>query len=104
TVSKQIEYDSLELEFRAVASTSSDFFMLSIENPALLYKTGDSGAMEVVYKEEDENVFYDAMQFWNDQEGIAVGDPTQGCLSVIITRDGGKTWNKLNCGVLPDQV
>lgn len=104
TVSKQIEYDSLELEFRAVASTGSDFFMLSIESPALLYKTGDSGAMEVVYKEEDEKAFYDAMQFWNDQEGIAVGDPTQGCLSIIITRDGGHTWNKLNCSVLPDQA
>src|SRR5690606_5479464 len=34
-------YDSLDLEFRAVAHTASDFFMLSIENPALLYKTGD---------------------------------------------------------------
>jgi len=104
TVSKQIGSDSLELEFRAVASTSTDFFMLSIESPALLYKTGDQGEMEVVYKEEGEQVFYDAMQFWNDKEGIAVGDPTGGCLSVIITRDGGQTWNKLNCNVLPDQI
>lgn len=102
TVSKQIEYDSLELEFRAVASTSTDFFMLSVGSPALLYKTGDSGVMEVVYKEEGEGVFYDAMRFWNDTEGIAVGDPTDGCLSIIITRDGGQTWNKLNCGVLPN--
>ena len=103
TVSKQIGPDSLDLEFRAVASTSTDFFMLSIESPALLYKTGDQGEMEVVYKEEGAKVFYDAMQFWNDQEGIAVGDPTDGCLSIIITRDGGLTWNKLNCGVLPDK-
>src|SRR5699024_4899206 len=50
TVSKQIKYDSLELEFRAVASTSTDFFMLSVESPALLYTTADSGVMEVVYK------------------------------------------------------
>src|SRR5690606_20464341 len=67
------------------------------------YKTGDQGAMEVVYKEEGEKVFYDAMRFWNVQEGIAIGDPTEGCLSVIITRDGGRSWNKLNCSVLPDQ-
>lgn len=104
TASKQITYDSLELEFRAVASTSTDFFMLSIESPALLYKTGDHGQMEVVYKEEGAGVFYNAMAFWNDQEGIAVGDPTDGCLSIIITRDGGNSWNKLNCGVLPAQV
>ncbi len=95
------KYDSLNLQFRAVAHTSTDFFMLSVENPALLYKTGDDGTMEVVYKEEGASVFYDAMTFWNDLEGIAIGDPTDDCLSVIITRDGGSTWNKLSCKSLP---
>ncbi len=99
-VSRQ-QYDSISPEFRAVAGTSEDFFMLSVANPALLYKTGDSGQMELVYKEEGEKVFYDAMTFWNDQEGIAMGDPVEDCLSVIITRDGGKSWNKLPCDQLP---
>ncbi|RKS53320.1 BNR/Asp-box repeat protein [Gillisia mitskevichiae] len=95
------KYDSLVPEFRAVASTSTDFFMLSVANPALLYKTGDSGKMELVYKEENEKVFYDAMSFWNDEEGIAMGDPVDNCLSIIITRDGGKTWKKISCENLP---
>ena len=56
--------------FRSVAHTSTDFFMLSIESPALLYKIGDSGRMEIVYKEEGEDVFYDAMTFLNDMDGI----------------------------------
>ena len=94
-------YDSIAPEFRAVGSTSSDFFILSVGNPALLYKTGDTGKMELVYKEEHENVFYDSMAFWNDKEGIAMGDPTENCLSVIITRDGGQTWNKMSCESLP---
>ncbi len=98
------KYDSINPEFRAVASTSSDFFMLSIGNPALLFKTGDTGSMELVYKEEHEKVFYDAMTFWNDKEGIAMGDPTEGCLSIIITRDGGKTWKKILCSELPPAV
>ncbi len=98
------EYDSIRPEFRAVASTSSDFFMLSIGNPALLFKTGDTGSMELVYKEENEKVFYDAMTFWNDKEGIAMGDPIDGCLSIIITRDGGKNWNKIQCNVLPPVI
>lgn len=92
--------DSLELQFRAVAATTTDFFMLSIGNPALLYKTTEQG-MSLVYKEEHETVFYDAMNFWNDQEGIAIGDPTDDCMSIIITRDGGKTWNKIVCSDLP---
>ena len=96
------QFDSIYPEFRAVGSTENDFFMLSVGNPALLYKTGDSGKMELVYKEENEKVFYDAMIFWNDQEGIAMGDPTEDCLSVIVTRDGGNSWNKLSCDQLPE--
>jgi len=98
--SKQ-EFDSLNLQFRSVAHTSSDFFMLSVESPALLYKTGDSGQMELVYKEDNEKTFYDSMNFWNDQEGIAIGDPTEDCMSIIITRDGGNIWSKMSCEDLP---
>ncbi|MCG9972664.1 WD40/YVTN/BNR-like repeat-containing protein [Christiangramia crocea] len=94
-------FDTITPDFRAVASTANDFFMLSVANPALLYKTGDSGQMELVYKEENEKVFYDAMAFWNDNEGIAMGDPTDGCISIIITRNGGKSWSKLDCENLP---
>lgn len=95
------EYDTIVPAFRAVAATSTDFFMLSLGTPALLYKTGDTGKMELVYKEEGETVFYDSMTFWNDKEGIAVGDSVDGCLSIIITRDGGTTWQKLPCSSLP---
>nr|WP_233164140.1 oxidoreductase [Snuella sedimenti] len=94
-------YDGLKLHFRAIAHTRADFFMLSIGTPALLYKTGAKGTMELVYKEEGEFVFYDAMAFWNDTEGIAVGDSFEGCLSIIVTKDGGQTWTKLPCDVLP---
>jgi photosystem II stability/assembly factor-like uncharacterized protein len=97
----QQTYDSLKPEFRAVAHTSTDFFMLSVGSPALLYKTGDSGKMELVYKEVHPKAFYDAMTFWNDIEGIAIGDPTDDCLSIIITRDGGQTWQKISCNQLP---
>ncbi len=94
-------YDSLFPEFRSVAHTKNDFFMLSVASPALLYKTGDNGMMTLVYKESDSLVFYDAMIFWNDLEGIAIGDSMNGCLSVIITRDGGQQWKKTPCKQLP---
>ena len=96
----RLKQDSIWPEFRAVAHTATDFFMLSIASPALLYKTGDNG-MELVYREEGQDVFYDAMTFWNDKEGIAVGDAVNGCLSVIITRDGGHSWKKVPCADLP---
>jgi len=102
-ISKQ-EYDSLQLEFRSIAHTSTDFFMLSVANPALLFKTGDLGNMDLVYLEEHPKVFYDAMAFWNDKEGIAIGDTTDDCLGIIITRDGGNTWNKISCSDLPKGI
>ncbi len=91
-------------EFRAIAHTSTDFFMLSVGSPALLYKTGEGGNMDLVYREEGDGVFYDAMTFWNDKEGIAAGDTVDGCFSIIITRDGGHTWHKLSCDKLPEAI
>ncbi|AEM69147.1 putative oxidoreductase [Allomuricauda ruestringensis DSM 13258] len=97
-------FDSIQPHFRAVGHTSSDFFMLSVESPALLYKTGDQGKMELVYTEDGEGVFYDSLAFWNDTEGIAVGDTVDGCLSIIVTRDGGTSWTKLACSDLPEGI
>jgi len=57
--------------------------------------------MEEVYVEEGPRVFYDSMAFWNENEGIAMGDPTEDCLSVILTNDGGNTWKKVSCDMLP---
>ena len=98
------KYDTIVPEFRAIAHTSTDFFMLSVANPALLYKTESGGQMKLVYKEEGEGVFYDAMKFWNDDEGVAVGDIVDGCISIVITRDGGSTWRKIPCSDLPNGV
>lgn len=100
-----IKYADSLLHFRSIATTKEAVFVLSIASPAVLYKIGFNGTeatnIEEVYKESGPEVFYDAMKFWNDEEGIAIGDPTQNCMSVIITRDGGNTWNKVSCENLP---
>lgn len=97
-----INKDSLKLEFRSIAQTNNSIFVLNVGNPALLYKfSKDLVQKKLVYEEKNEKVFYDSMQFWNDNEGIAIGDPTENCLSIIITRDGGVTWNKISCDKLP---
>ncbi|WP_299385460.1 oxidoreductase [uncultured Lacinutrix sp.] len=99
----EIDNDNEKLNFRAFASTSEAGFALSIASPAYLYKIGENET-SIVYQEDHEKAFYDAMAFWNDKEGIAIGDPTDSCLSIIITRDGGNTWNKLSCDILPEAI
>lgn len=100
-VQYRIKTDSVYPGFRSVAVTPKSQFLLSIANPALLYKTNISGEHKLVYTEKDSAVFYDSMAFWNEKEGLALGDPTHGCMSVIITRDSGETWKKVPCEKLP---
>lgn len=99
---RKINKDSLKLEFRSIAQTSTSIFVMNVGNPALLYKfSKDLVQKKLVYEEHNEKVFYDSMQFWNDQEGIAIGDPIDNCFCMIITRDGGNSWNKVSCDNLP---
>jgi|TARA_B110000211_G_scaffold232377_1_gene295954 hypothetical protein len=97
---KQQQYSSSEdsidyPNFRSLAITKDHIFAISIANPALLFKDG-----KVVFREVHEKVFYDSMHFWNDNEGIVVGDFTDNCINILITRDGGNIWKKVDCNKL----
>lgn len=101
-IERKISYDSLQIEFRSIAQTEKDIYIASIGNPALFYKINKKSlSAKLVYIEKHEKVFYDAIQFWNSKEGIAIGDPIQDCFSILITRDGGNSWNKTPCQNLP---
>lgn len=98
----RVSKDSLHPEFRSIAKTSKAVFILSVANPALLYKiSNDKKEVKLVYQEENEKVFYDSMQFLDDQFGVAMGDPVVNCLNIIITKDGGNSWQKVPCASLP---
>ena len=97
-----ISHKDKPLEFRSIVVTADAVFILSVASPALLYRSQNEGqTWELVYEDSDSLAFYNAMTFWNGKEGIAVGDPQEGCLSVIKTQDGGETWTKIDCDVLP---
>jgi photosystem II stability/assembly factor-like uncharacterized protein len=99
---KVIKKDTLNIEFRSIAKTSKFIYALNVANPALLYQiTKDGKEIQLVYQENNKKVFYDSMQFWNDKDGIALGDPIDDCLSVIVTHDGGNSWSKIPNSKLP---
>jgi len=102
---KLIKYDTFNLEFRSISVTTNSVFILSIGSPALLFKIDKKTLnYKLVYKETNEKAFYDSMQFWDDENGIAVGDPTANCMSIVLTKDGGNSWNKIACENLPIAV
>lgn len=93
---------NINLEFRGIAKTKNAIFLLAVASPALLFKSIDIGkSWDIVYEENHPKAFYDAIAFWDDQNGIAMGDPIDDCLSIILTKDGGDTWTKIPCEQLP---
>jgi len=99
---RKINKDSLDLEFRSIAVTTNAVYVVNVANPAFIFRfSKDLIQKKLVYEERHEKVFYDSMQFWNDKNGIALSDPTDGCLSIAITKDAGITWQKSSCDGLP---
>ena len=88
--------------FRSLAVTDSAVHALTIESPALLLRSTDRFATwDTVFVDADSSAFYDSMVFWDAAEGIAMGDPIEDCLRIIVTRDGGKSWSIIPCEELP---
>ena len=101
-VVKTIQSVSNTTEFRSIAATKDAIFILAVGNPAKLIRIDKQSLQEtIVYQEENEKVFYDSMQFVDNLNGFAMGDPTEDCLSFIKTADGGNSWEKVSCANFP---
>ncbi len=58
-----------------------------------LWRTRDGGAQwQNVFTNRDEKGFWDAIDFWDQQNGFIFGDPVSGRFQLWLTRDGGQTW------------
>lgn len=86
-----------KIDFRDVEGFDANTaIVLSAGLPALIYKTVDGGkTWDRKYFSDVEGTFYDAMDFWNDSEGIAFGDAIDGRLLILKTSDAGETWQEL---------
>ena len=85
------------LQYRDIeAFDANTAIVLSAGLPAVIYKTTDGGqSWEQKHFSMAEGTFYDAMDFWNEKEGIAFGDAIDGRLLILRTFDGGETWQEL---------
>ena len=85
------------LQYRDIeAFDANTAIVLSAGLPAVIYKTIDGGqSWQQKHFSMVEGTFYDAMDFWNENEGIAFGDAIDGRLLILRTSDGGETWQEL---------
>ena len=70
--------------------------IMAVGEPAYLLRTVDGGeSWKVVYENKTKGMFLDAMEFWNEQAGIVIGDPINGQFFIGRTFDNGATWREI---------
>ena len=87
-----------ELDFRDIhAFNRNTAVIISAGAPARVYRTTDAGkTWTKTFEHPSEKAFFDAMSFRDDKKGIAMSDPIDGYVLLIVTRDGGKTWDEIH--------
>jgi hypothetical protein len=104
---KTFQYQQLkgyeQSDFRDIeAFDDKRAIIMSSGTPAYILKTVDGGqTWKQVYKNIDTTYFLDAMDFWDDQRGMLVGDPINGHFVLLQTNDGGETWQELDSTKTP---
>lgn len=90
-------------EFRDIeAFDENTAVIMGITEPAVILRTTNGGSnWHVVFEDSSKSVFLDAMEFWNDQSGIVLGDPISGRFFILRTFDNGITWQRLPQANLP---
>lgn len=81
-------------DFRDIeAFDATTAVIMGVGEPAYILRTIDGGeSWKVVYENNTKGMFLDAMEFWNDESGIVIGDPIDGRFFVAHSFDGGTTW------------
>jgi photosystem II stability/assembly factor-like uncharacterized protein len=93
-------------DFRDIeAFDAATAIIMAVAEPALILRTIDGGEhWKKVYENNTPGMFLDAMEFWNEQSGIVIGDPIKGKFFIARTLDEGKSWHELPFEKLPSAV
>lgn len=84
------------LDFRSLyAFNDSTALIANAGSPAYILRTTNGGkSWEAVYTNTLAAIFIDGVDFWNDNDGVMYGDPIDGRMFLLFTKDGGKTWRE----------
>ena len=104
--------DAQTCDFRDVQAVNAQTAYLMSAGPAekgqaRIYKTTNAGqTWTLLYQTEQPGVFFDGIDFWDNQHGIVFSDPVADAAGtkkwfILTTGDGGKTWQRVSPAALP---
>jgi photosystem II stability/assembly factor-like uncharacterized protein len=91
-----------DADFRGVQILNKKTIILLSSGPAeekraFLLKSTDAGkTWQKTFESNEKGVFYDALKFKNAKRGYLLGDPVNKMAYFYKTKNGGKTWVKIN--------
>jgi photosystem II stability/assembly factor-like uncharacterized protein len=97
-----------KLDFRDVHGFSAKVALLMSAGPgkaSAIYRTENGGkSWSLAYQNTDPAAFFDGMDFFDDNHGLLIGDPVDEKPYLLETKDGGKTWSRLNPDRIPNLI
>jgi hypothetical protein len=79
--------------------------VMSSGMPALILKTIDGGKTWLeVFRKNDSAYFFDAMDFWDNQNGMLLADPINGKFILLKTTDSGNSWQEIDSSNTPGAI
>ena len=89
--------DFEKTDFRDIEAFDANIaIIMGVGEPAYILRTIDGGdSWKLVFENKTKGMFLDAMEFWNEQSGIVLGDPIDGNFFIARTFNGGDTWQNI---------
>jgi photosystem II stability/assembly factor-like uncharacterized protein len=88
--------EAAKLDFRGVWAWDANHAVAMSSGPgsaSRLYETTDGCAhWRVLFTNHEPAGFWDAIAFWNQQQGMLLGDPVNGRFTILKTNNGGRHW------------
>jgi photosystem II stability/assembly factor-like uncharacterized protein len=88
-----------KLDFRDVEAFGEGTAYLLSAGPggdSRIYKSTDGDkTWALQFQNADPAGFFDALAFWDERNGIALGDPVKGRFQLVVTDDAGEHWKPL---------
>ena len=113
TIPVPFVWDLAHITATSASKAWAVFFNTSLtpQGQGQIWHTSDSGStwnqqgvsgLNTVYTTVGES-FPNVIHFFNDNDGVVIGDPANGEFEIYTTTDGGNTWNQVPGANIPDR-